>query len=75
MKPRQLLILPYLHERKIYLNRRHNTNQFYTLVDHGNKTYILCMCLSDNKMYIYTETGILKQKVPYNEIAEQCGKP
>jgi hypothetical protein len=26
-------------------------------------------------MYIYTETGILKQKVTYHDIAEKCGKP
>jgi len=32
--PRKLLILPYLHERRIYLNRRHTTNQFYTLYNH-----------------------------------------
>ena len=30
--PRKLLILPYLHERRIYLNRRHKQNQFYTLL-------------------------------------------
>jgi hypothetical protein len=26
LKPRVLLILPYLHERRIYLNRRHEAN-------------------------------------------------
>lgn len=24
--------MPYLHERRIYLNRRHSDNQFYTIV-------------------------------------------
>jgi len=26
LKPRKVLIMPYLHERRIYLNRRHTTN-------------------------------------------------
>ena len=70
LKPRMLLILPYLHDRKIYLNRRHTANQFYTLCKYKDENYILCLCLSDNKMYVYTETGILKEKVTYYELAE-----
>lgn len=31
LEPKRLLILPYLHERRIYLNRRHTANQFYTI--------------------------------------------
>ena len=40
LKPRKLLILPYLHERRIYLNRRHTDNQFYTIKRHQERTYI-----------------------------------
>ena len=71
----QILILPYLHERKIYLNRRHTTNQFYTLFKFNDQNYILCLCLDDNKMYVYSETGKLIDRVLYTEIAEKCGKP
>ena len=31
LRPGKLLILPYLHERRIYLNRRLDSNQFYTI--------------------------------------------
>ena len=75
LNPRKLLILPYLHERRIYLNRRHHTNQFYTVYEHDGKNYILCFCISDSKLYIYTETGILVERILYRDIAEKCGKP
>jgi hypothetical protein len=33
LEPKQLMILPYLHERKIYLNRiKVNTDYFYTTI-------------------------------------------
>lgn len=32
--PKKLLILPYLHERRIYLNVRHDSNQFYSIFTH-----------------------------------------
>lgn len=69
------MILPYLHERRIYLNRRHESNQFYTISNRREKKYILCLCINDNKLYVYTETGILKNRIKYDEIAEQHGKP
>lgn len=75
LKPRQILILPYLHERKIYLNRRHTANHFYTLYKYMDHNYILCLCLDDNKMYVYTETGKLVDRVLYQNIADKCGKP
>ena len=37
--------------------------------------YILCYCITDNKMYVYTETGILVDRLLYRDIAESCGKP
>ena len=36
--------MPYLHERRIYLNRRHNDNQFYTVLKYKSETFIQCMC-------------------------------
>lgn len=73
LKPRSLMILPYLHERRIYLNRRHNANQFYTLYHYNNHRYILCLCLDDCKMYVYSETGILIERIMYKEKAEKWG--
>lgn len=37
--------------------------------------YIICLCIADNKMYIYTETGILVDRILYQNIADECGKP
>mmetsp|Transcript_9402 Transcript_9402/g.14361 ORF Transcript_9402/g.14361 Transcript_9402/m.14361 type:complete len:92 (+) Transcript_9402:3671-3946(+) len=75
MKPKHILILPYLHERRIYLNRRHYSNQFYTIVRHEGYKFILCVCINDSKMYIYTETGILVDRILYREESQRWGKP
>ena len=69
LKTRKLLILPYLHERKIYLNRRHDSDQFYNIMEHDGDTFIICLCINDNKMYIYTETGILCERIIYKDLA------
>ena len=65
IKARKLLIMPYLHERRIYLNRRHNENQFYTIKGHDGQTFIQCICLDLHKMYVYTETGKLIERISY----------
>jgi hypothetical protein len=69
------LILPYLHERRIYLNRRHEANHFWTIQEYDGLKFILCMSVNDNKIYVYTETGILCDKILYDDIATKCGKP
>ena len=73
--PRKVLILPYLHQRRIYLNRRHSANQFYTIYENAGINYILCMCINDNKVHVYTETGILCESFLYDDLAEKYGKP
>ena len=75
LKPRKLLIMPYLHERRIYLNRRHMDNQFYTVVKHRNETFVQALCFDLNKIYIYTETGKLIERIIYAEQAQKWGKP
>jgi hypothetical protein len=37
--------------------------------------YILCICINDNKIYVYTETGILCERILYDNIADKYGKP
>ena len=37
--------------------------------------FILCLCIPDNKMYIYTETGILVDRISYADLAQKYGKP
>ena len=33
------------------------------------------MCINDNLMYVYTETGILCEKIIYEELSEALGRP
>jgi hypothetical protein len=33
------------------------------------------MCVNDNKMYVYTEGGILCERIDYKLVAEECGRP
>jgi hypothetical protein len=73
--PKKILILPYLHERRIYLNRRHDANHFYTILSQNDIKFILCIVFQDNKMYVYSETGILMQRILYTEFTEKYGKP
>ena len=41
----------------------------------NNKIYILCLFISDNKLYVYTDSGILVRRFIYSELAEKIGKP
>ena len=75
VKARRLLIMPYLHERRIYLNRRHLDNQFYTIKRHNDEMFIQCICFDLMKMYVYTETGKLVDRIMYAEEAHTWGKP
>jgi len=72
---RRLVILPYLHERKLHLNKRNNTNQFYTMIKKEDIIYILCLCINENRLYIYGENSILLKRFTYDAIASECGKP
>lgn len=67
--------MPYLHERKIYLNRRHNDNQFYTILKHEGETYIMCITWDLQKIYVYSETGKLCDRITYVEQAITWGRP
>jgi hypothetical protein len=72
---RRLVILPYLHERKLHLNKRNYTNQFYTMIKKDEIVYILCLCINENRLYIYVENSILLKRFTYDAIANECGKP
>ena len=66
--------MPYLHERKIHLNWRQKTDQFYTISNYKHTNFILCMCVNENKMYVYTQNGILCERIDYEHLAETCGE-
>ena len=41
----------------------------------NNTIYILCLNISDNKLYVYTDSGILVRRFIYKEMADKIGKP
>ena len=81
LQPNRLCILPYLHERKIFLNRiKQNTKYFYTSLtsvihdctgvagkDNAHKTiaYIFAFNLTESKYYVYSEKGLLLNRVNF----------
>jgi len=76
LEPTQLIILPYLHERKIFLNRvKFNTNYFYTSIEHelDLDPTIVCFNLTESKMYWYSEKGILLNRIKYSDVVSQHG--
>jgi hypothetical protein len=68
LKPDKLLILPYLHERKIYLDSRVKENQFYTITEHNERYFILMLNIADLQVCVYTETGIMVSNTTFPEI-------
>lgn len=92
-KVSRFMVLPYLHENRIYLNRKKvNTEYFYTAIDPECPVYfknlygqalfnkyqrqksIMCMNLSESKYYIYSERGILRNRIDFKAITNQDGK-
>lgn len=45
------------------------------MVKKNHNIYIICLCIEENKMYVYGENSILVKRFTYEKIAEECGKP
>ena len=76
----KIVILPYLHEKKIYLNRmKPMTEYFYTTLDvqHGQegKNVIVSVNLSEYKYYIFSERGLMMNRIDFTEKVKQYGVP
>lgn len=80
-----VMLVPYLHDRKIYLNKpKMNTQYFYTsletpLKDHtGNfsketLTSIACMNITEAKLYMYNQSGLLYNRVCFDHQVQRYG--
>ena len=74
---KRLLIVPYLHERRVYLNRmKKNTNYFYSSVQRNISndiespvwvSYIFAFNLNESKFYVYSEKGLLLNRIEYSD--------
>ena len=94
-KPFKIMMLPYLHERKIYLNSMKPDKQyFYTAIKErpGNifgedakmnntlmsgplVNYMVSIDISSNKYFVYSEGGLLFNRVDYSREVNRYGVP
>ena len=85
-RPKRIIVLPYLHERRVYLNQiEANEKYFYTVVqecvgdeDSGNateRTLIMAINFTKRDYQVYTERGILINRVDFSEYVEEYGTP
>ena len=88
LKPKRFIILPYLHERKIYLNQiERNDKYFYNVVEEkdigdsenpGNQqiqTLIFAINLTKHYYNVYSERGLLLREIWYSHIVGEYGTP
>ena len=82
-KPKELILVPYLHDRKIYLNRKkQNTEYFYTSKQVGydpedvceKNSFIFAFNLNESKFYTYNEQGLLLKRIEFSEIIKKYGE-
>ena len=67
--------MPYLHERKIWLNMKTNHDQFYTIYRNEEGLFIVCINFDMDRVMIYTETGILLMRIYFKSLVQEIGKP
>lgn len=81
--PNKVIILPYLHERKVFLSQTDkNYEYFYSSITmpiprnpKHTLTFFISMNISQEEVKVYAESGILKRTINYTQIGKQCGKP
>ena len=78
MQPYKLVVLPFLHERKIYLTQNKPKNKyFYTYFEEKmgstvtNK--IIMMDITNHKIIIYSEGGLLYKRIDYKQYVDDYG--
>ena len=74
--------MPYLHEKKIYLNRlKPITEYFYTTIEpqgyhvEKNQKYVVAVNLTEYKFYIFSERGLLRNRYDFEEKVMEYGVP
>jgi len=81
---KRLMIIPYLHERKVYLKRmKKNTSYFYTTkqIDISEEKdnpvwipYIFAFNLNESKFYVYSEKGLLINRIEFAQYTKKYGE-
>ena len=77
--PKNLILVPYLHERRIHLLRQKpNTEYFYTSkqikLDNDVVSYVFAFNLTEHKLYSYTDIGILIKRIDFSDIIKTHGE-
>ena len=79
--------VPYLHERRVYLNRQKmNTQYFYTTIEtcieeedaqcekEDSFTSIVSINLTESKMYVYSQNGVLFNRENFSYLVHEYGE-
>jgi hypothetical protein len=90
-QPMRITMVPFLHERRVYLSRMKDQQQdyFYNTIVHKDPTYFsgvyndrptdtvlfIRMCLTESKYYVYSQRGILIKRVNYMRYTKMFGTP
>jgi hypothetical protein len=73
--PKRLILMPYLHERKIFLNRKkQNTEYFYSSIETDGQSHIFAYNLTESKFYVYSEKGLLENRIEFSELIKEYGE-
>lgn len=76
LKPNKIKILPFLHERRVYLSRMDNECEyFYTTIQQKKSLFFVCMNTTENKYQVYSQGGILYKNVDYSNQVFVYGPP
>jgi hypothetical protein len=73
---RQIILTPYLHERKILLNKTRSDCEYFstTFYIEDNRKVLLSINITDSKYYIYSLKGILRERVNFQKLTQKYGK-
>lgn len=87
MEPSRVVILPFLHERKLYINKMESHHKYFyftiTATDKklasrekvSKRNLMVCMDITSMTYRVYTERGILINEFSFKHLCEQYGKP
>lgn len=81
IKPNRMIVVPYLHERRVYLEKTDNNNEYFNTSaeyqDQDNKCIhdLIRINITKDNLSIFAEGGQLKKKIYYKKIVQEFGQP
>ena len=76
LKPNKLKICPFLHERKVYLEKNNASCDFFnTAIETSDGPMFISMNVSLSEYKIFSQGGLLRHHIMYRRIVEMFGNP